>query len=169
MNTTGIDRTVYHWTFGWVGVIAFVLFGGAVLWISLPVAALPPDPREVSEATGQVDTVQNMRGGVYFSLRGPNISFVLHSKSGHLGLLQSTLTNSPAASFKVRYRNVEPTSPLFLTGRYYTVLAVSANDKTILSEQQILEGNAKDNLIGVAISVVFLIFGLGRAAWLAGQ
>lgn len=166
MNSHLTRRTVGHWTQSWPGVVVFLLFGGFVLWIAVPMEVPPTSSDEVSEAIGHADSVRSLRGGVYFRLKEPNLSFVHHSKARNLGLVTSELTRPSHELIKVKYRNVEPTRPLFLSGDYYTVLAIRTSNRDILSEADIRNGSARDNLVGVVVGGVFLVLGFGRAACL---
>lgn len=157
------SRDTSHWAEGWLGVVIFILFGVAV--ISMTIAFEDPvlSPEDVSIAVGHVTQIHSSKGNVYFKLVEPQLAFVLHSKSHHGGPVNSALQNAGTDLVRVQYPNSQTNDTSL---RYYSVLELHIAGRPILTASQINDAHSRDNLLGAVIGALFVTFGVLRWGWL---
>jgi hypothetical protein len=137
-----------------LGLGLMVLFG--VLEWRFPRAA------QLETATGRVTWSQPARGALRFALeRGER--FVLYTKADDDGRLRAALMDAAAAAaypVTVRFDRAQPAQTSI--GDFYAVYGVAVGGKEVASLDAVRGSYRKDNLIALAMGVVFAAAGALR-------
>jgi len=146
------------------GAYFFLLLGIGLMLLFVALERNFPDAGQLETASGRVTWSQPAQGGLYFTLDGDERRFVLFAKGDSDQRLRAAIVDAQAYPVKVRYHPGQVSSPSFLPGRYYAVYGVTVGGKEVSTLSTVRSSYRRDNLIALAMGVLFAAYG-GRRVW----
>ena len=153
-----------NWFASQRGAYFFLLLGIGLIGLFVALERNFPGAGQLELASGRVAWSQPAQGGLYFRLDGDERQFVMFAKGDSDQRLRAAIRDAEAYPIKVRFHPGQVSSPSFLPGRYYTVYGVTVGGKEVSSLSTVQGSYRRDNLIALAMGVLFAAYG-GRRVW----
>jgi hypothetical protein len=142
--------------------IGLLIVYGALEW------RLPTADR-LASASGRVAWSYTSRGALYFTLDGEARRFVLLEKGDVDGRLRAAVRDATMLyPVTVRFDPLQTSRPGFLPGFFYIAFGVSVGGKDVTSFDDVRRAHRLDNLIALAMGLVFAAVGGRRLYSLRG-
>lgn len=153
-----------NWFASQRGAYFFLLLGIGLMLLFVALERNFPNADQLETASGRVAWSQPAQGGLYFTLDGEQRQFVLFDKGDSDQRLRAAIRDAEAYPIKVRFHPGQVSSPSFLPGRFYAVYGVTVGGKEVSSLATVRGSYRRDNLIALAMGVLFAAYG-GTRVW----
>lgn len=153
-----------NWFVSQRGAYFFLLLGIGLMLLFVALERRFPRADQLETAGGRVTWSRAAQGGLYFTLGGEERQFVVFVKGDADQRLRLAIQDAEAYPIKVRFHPEQVSSPSFLPGRFYAVYGVSVGGKEVSSLAVVQGSYRRDNLVALAMGVLFAAYG-GRRVW----
>ena len=148
----------------------FVLLGISLLCIYGALEWRFPAPDRLESVTGRVTWSYTSMGALYYTVNGDARQFVLQEKGDADGKMRAAVRDATMLyPVTVRFDPQQTTRPGFLPGFFYLTFGVAVGGKDVTGFDTVRAAHRRDNLVALALGLVFTTFGARRLYLLRGQ
>lgn len=152
-----------NWFGGRRGGVFFLLLGIGIIGIFIALELRLPNAAQLQTVTGRVDWTYDSRGAMYFAARTTPQQFVVHVKGDADGRLRAALRSATRLyPVTLRFDPKQVNHPGFLPGDFHVAYGVSVGGKEVTSLDQVRSSYRRDNLVALAMGLVFMLLGAQR-------
>jgi len=142
--------------------IGLMLVYGALEWRF-------PAPDRLVAVTGRVTWSYTSMGALYYTVDGDARQFVLLEKGDTDGRMRAAVRDATMLyPVTVRFDPDQTKRPGFLPGFFYITFGVAVGGKDVTAFDDVRAAHRRDNLIALALGLVFTAFGARRLYLLRG-
>jgi len=150
------------WFAGERGAYFFLLLGIGLIGLFALLEWRLPAAGQLQTATGRVTWSQSTRDALYFALGDGEPRFVLHAKGDPEGRQRAAVLDAVMYPLSVRFDPRRPSRTGLAPGDFHTAYGIAVGGKDAVGLDAVLSSYRRDNLVALAMGVLFAAYGGGR-------